>query len=255
MTLTPARILILAVPFAFPVLLLAQERVTVVGSVLDSLTREPIHQATVYLMSGERAVTDGNGRFRLTGVARSSTVLALRRIGYVPRGIPLRAQPGTAEVNLGTLTMTPAAIALDSISVRARLIARNHRLTAFYDRMRTGQGRYFTRNAIWKMNPLYITEVIQTVAGVRCGIGGCSARVASLSGSCGMQIFVDGIRTDMEVNEIPPSWIAGIEVYKGPATTPLEFGLLGGRGGQPGGRRQTGTACGTIVVWTGIDDQ
>ena len=61
-----------------------------------------------------------------------------------------------------------------------------------------------------------------------------SAGFSSLT--CKMSILVDGVGWGGWPN-IPWSQIAGVEVYKGPATLPAEFGGSGGR-------------CGAVVIWT-----
>jgi hypothetical protein len=40
-----------------------------------------------------------------------------------------------------------------------------------------------------------------------------------------------------DVDEIPVSWIVGIEIYSGPETTPVVFGQ---------------GACGVIAIWTAV---
>jgi hypothetical protein len=52
---------------------------------------------------------------------------------------------------------------------------------------------------------------------------------------CEMELYVDGMRSSLKVDEVPLNWIGGIEVYSGLATTPA--GLGNGR-------------CGVIAIWT-----
>ena len=55
----------------------------------------------------------------------------------------------------------------------------------------------------------------------------------------GVQVFVDGamMPQPFDVNTISPKIIKGIELYRGPATTPLEL-------------RTPKTVCGTLAIWT-----
>jgi len=55
----------------------------------------------------------------------------------------------------------------------------------------------------------------------------------------GVQVFVDGamMPQPFDVNTIPPPRIKSIELYRGPATTPLEL-------------RSPKTVCGTLAIWT-----
>ena len=55
----------------------------------------------------------------------------------------------------------------------------------------------------------------------------------------GVQVFVDGVvmPQPFDVRSISPKIIRGIELYRGPATTPLEL-------------RTPKTVCGTLAIWT-----
>ena len=48
---------------------------------------------------------------------------------------------------------------------------------------------------------------------------------------------MDGVRHPFDVDAIPVSWIVGVEIYSGPATTPVEFGM---------------GPCGVVAIWTAI---
>jgi hypothetical protein len=63
-----------------------------------------------------------------------------------------------------------------------------------------------------------------------------------------MRVLLDGQPSPLHVDEIPPAWIAGIEVYRSAAFTPIE--LTSSRSGTELGS----SACGTVVIWTGGDD-
>ena len=239
------RSLVVAAALLVPVTVSGQERGTITGVVVDSVSGQPVEGVSLYLNSGPQTATGRDGRFELRGAPRSGGVLRLRRVGYAPRGVRLGLLSGTD--NDLKLSLTPLVFALDTIEVEARMIAQNPNLADFYRRRHGGMGHYFTRAEIWKQNPLTVTEVVQRTAGVRCGTGGCTGRVGGFGGGCRMQVVLDGMPTDLALDMIPPGWVAGIEVYRGPATTPLEFGRPG-RGGQ-------GSQCGTIVIWTGVDDR
>lgn len=64
----------------------------ITGTVRDSASRIPLSGVMLTALDGAggvgaTAVTDGRGRFRLTGLAQSGYTLLLRRIGYVPRSL------------------------------------------------------------------------------------------------------------------------------------------------------------------------
>jgi hypothetical protein len=62
---------------------------------------------------------------------------------------------------------------------------------------------------------------------------------AQFADCVGAQVFVDGVMMPQpfDVNTVSPQSIRGIELYRGPATTPAEL-------------RSTKTVCGTLAIWT-----
>jgi TonB-dependent starch-binding outer membrane protein SusC len=94
--------------------LAAQESATIRGSVTDQASRLPIEGVTV-LYGGRTAVTQGDGRFRLTGVPAGSDTLRARMIGYTPVSRVVTVSAGaTADVEL---VMTAQAINLAELIV------------------------------------------------------------------------------------------------------------------------------------------
>jgi hypothetical protein len=229
-------------------------QVTVIGSVIDSTTGRPIEKADVYLPDDVSTRTNSDGTFRLRFVPGETTLLLLRRIGYAPRAIRLSLQGRVGQVELGTIVLKQVAVALDSLVVETRLLTRNPRLTDFYRRKRNGTGLYITRQDIFKRNPMITTDLIRTIPGlsVECQtLGDCIPTTMRKIGmgqvTCPMRVLVDGVPTAIDLDLLPPAWIAGVEVYKSSAFTPLELGNTGTVG-------MGNAGCGTIVVWTGADD-
>ena len=55
-------------------------------------------------------------------------------------------------------------------------------------------------------------------------------------GPCVLDLYLDGARTaDADLNQVPPEWLEGIEIYAGP-DTPTEYS-----GPNP---------CGVVLLWT-----
>ncbi|MFI5457341.1 MAG: carboxypeptidase regulatory-like domain-containing protein [Isosphaerales bacterium] len=82
------------------------------GVVHDSQGR-PIEGVTV-LQSGDgpirtRAVTDLQGRFRITGIIEGKAILFARKTGFRFQGRPIDTEAGPAEIVLGRFDETPAA--------------------------------------------------------------------------------------------------------------------------------------------------
>jgi len=182
-------------------------------------------------------------------------MILFRRIGYSPRAVRMNLQGREGrEIELGKIIMKRSAVTLDPIAVETRMLSRNPRMADFYRRKRQGQGLYFTREDILKIQPMVATDLVRRVPGLTVGCEALSScvpasfrKTAAGEVTCPMRVIVDGMPSSMGLDLIPPAWIAGVEVYRSVAFTPLELASVANTG--------PGTAgCGILVVWTGADD-
>lgn len=112
-------------------------------------------------------------------------------------------------------------------------------------------GHYITADDIAQRRATETSQLLSGVPGISVNGGVVTALrgVISINSSCAsVVVLVDGIvmaggsnplnnvRTGFDINTIPPAFIKGIEVYAGPATTPVEFG--------------TPSVCGLVAIWT-----
>ena len=118
-------------------------------------------------------------------------------------------------------------------------------LLEFEQRRRLGFGTFITQAEIDRRNSVFTAELLRgipSIAVVPAGRGGgmtTYAIVSTRTGSCRLELFVDGVRLPERTNTDdlpPPKEIAGIEVYAGPATIPQ---YAGGR-----------ATCGVVLIWT-----
>jgi hypothetical protein len=243
---------------AAPTVAPAQERsVTLIGRMVDSVSKLPVDKADVYLPGdGEpRTGTDRDGRFRLKTVPAEEVFVFFRRIGYSPRALRLNLTGRENKtIDLGTVALNGMVVNLDAITIETRLVQRNPRLVDFYRRKSQGLGTYLTRQDIFKRNPMRATDLMRTIPGVTVEcvtLGPCvpaSLRKIGMGQvTCPMRVLLDGNPSALELDMIPPAWIAGVEIYKSSAFLPLELGARGTVG-------QGNAGCGTIVIWTGADD-
>jgi hypothetical protein len=238
-------VLLPALHVALVTRLVAQNE-TVSGSILDSLTHRPIAGAMVYNQGGIRTESDGQGHFVLRRIDPSRDVLMFRSVGYVPIAMRVPSGNQANEVNLGEILMTALPTRLDSISVTGRIGMDERFLAEFNRRRMAAKGHFFTTGEIWQRNPMTTTELVRAVNGIQidCYTGPCrpvSRRLKRLNAQrgpdtvCPLRLMVDGQETSMSLDDIPPGWIGGMEVYVGAAQTPVEFGSKD---------------CGIVVVWT-----
>ncbi len=247
----------------------AQERY-VGGTVIDSVSGAALGGVSVYFttLPGEGRTTP-DGRFRLTGHSMRDSVVVVRRIGYVPRTIIVTpAAPVLATVDIGEIYLRPVATQLDKIAVEVEEVRRFPQLDGFYERKNHlgGLGHFFTREVMERIPAARTSDIIRRShkVEIECNKGGaglCAAssrraretRFTLLTGRdsagiedvtlgsetsrCRMEVWVDGVRSPFDIDAIPVSWIVGIEIYSGPATTPPIFGE---------------GACGVVAIWTSI---
>jgi hypothetical protein len=221
------------------------------AGVIDGLVTDTnlvvLDDATVSILGSAIRVTTGdNGRFRILGLRAGNYVLTVHHIGYVPVAVAM----GVVETD----TLRPAfalqriARVLDTMVVTERSLTQ--RLTEFEGRRKLGLGHFITAEEIDKRNSVYVADIIRVVPSVGIAGGTAGVQVAhNIRGShgagqgiagCPFQLFLDGVPMPPETNLAnlpPPREFAGIEIYSGPATIPLQY--------------KYGTAsCGVILFWT-----
>ena len=231
---------------ALRVLLGAVPTGRLVGRVYDVETGDPVVTAAVSLVGrAAEADSDRQGRFRLSGIPVGAHELEVRRIGYAPLQHAVGVGRGlTTEVEVG-LTRDP--VELEPLVATATRVRRLE-IKGFYERKQWGEllglGTFFTEADIERRRPQEIAFMIAEESGVRLSGGRfystrMSAGLSNPRAGCWIDTYLDGINignTPLHTL-VKPVEVGGVEVYKGAASLPAEFG---GSGGQ----------CGAIVVWT-----
>jgi hypothetical protein len=236
----------------------------IVGRVVDRNTDRPVDAASIVLEGeGIRRLSEGQGRYLFDDLPPGVYRLSVTHVTY-DRTEQLVNVPGnrTVEVNFA---MSVDPIELEPIVVT---IVRDRRLEikGFYERRELGEaignGVFFDQEEIRRQAPLRVTHLLERVPGVRisctgsgnrnCMVrmtGGTASLGAGQTGCTNANVFVDGVRVIRDNQAMPesldvfvsPGEVAGLEVYRGAAEIPAEFG---GSTGQ----------CGAIVIWTGRGD-
>lgn len=190
---------------------------------------------------GLQGITDAAGVVRLVGLPAGEQSIRAQYLGYAPVTVRVFLDPGEpAEVRL-ELPVQP--IRLAEIRVRARRSDLETR--GFENRRRAGLGTFVSRDQIARMQPRFLSDVLRRVAGMQLtpsggvGMSRASSRgVGMVHRTCPIQYYVDGTMTmPLQVDNIRPEDVEGLEIYKGPATIPIAY--------------NKGTAiCGVILIWT-----
>ena len=235
--LAAAGVLALAMQILITPSIEAQQAGVIAGTVLGA-GGQPLPGAQIRVQGTDLgAVTDANGRFRITGLAAGQATIEIRRIGYRP--VTQLVNVGTTELRVG---LSEQSVSLDEVVVTG---------TA------GGQARREIGNAVSTINAAQVSErgtvnsVQQLLNGRAAGVfinpstgnvgGGARIRIrgaSSLSLSNEPLIYVDGVRVNSQaatgpinqgfsgnaisrINDINPDDIESVEVIKGPAAATL----------------------------------
>lgn len=231
----------------------AQDRASSVAGTVTGSDGLRLAQARIGLEgTGFGALTERGGRFRINGLPAGSQTLVVHAMGYRDARISVELVAGEVVQVAVTLEADPVALAALKVDAMAALPPQ---LQGFYDRRSRGNGHFFTREQIERMQPRQLTDVLRRVPGVMVdGVPGPfgtsqmvqTGRTTGLAGqrSCPLVYYVNGapfrVSADIGINNfIRPEDVAGIEVYTGAAGLPPQFnsGIQNSR-------------CGVIVIWT-----
>lgn len=213
------------------------------GTVVDS-SGVGVPGVEVFLFGARRGVrTAETGAYRMDSVEAGPHIVRFRRLGLQPTTLTVYVAPN--DVTGIDVVMPVMAHTLETVTVQDSTGEILRLPKGFLDRMHGGQGAYFTAAEIERNHPIRTSDVVRKVPGIYVSQDGValSARghTSILSADCAgdpMPLYVDGApMLSDDLNLIPPSDIAGIEVYRGPSTVPPEL-------------RRAGPVCGAIVIWT-----
>jgi hypothetical protein len=253
-------LLLVAAALMLPVPVLAQNNsveAMLRGRVVDEVSELGIPGVHVEYLDAANRVrfrvdTDSEGNFLLSKLPTGSFKLRVTRLGFVTTTTPAW-KIGSGEVLTVTVRMHHSITLLAPLEVTARVRSQSAVLARFYSRLDMPMGgTMLRREDIESRNATRITEVLETVPGLRVGsapgfnAGGrtVSLGAGSPSGTaCVVQIWLDGNlanrgNQNISIDELAsPGILEGIEVYRGLSTIPPEFLTPDAR-------------CGVIALWT-----
>src|SRR6266550_3584500 len=213
-------------------------RYEVVGIVIDE-EKAPVPSAELALMrqgSQERVVRTGaDGRFSFPNVRPGPVALTVRRMGY-------KAKIVNVDMSAAGVA-TPVEVELEEIaSDIASVIVEGSKghLQEFYEhKANSNFAKFFERKDIERRNPIYLSELLRTVAGASLY---ASERTGNrvLLRDCKPMVWVDGMRAPgAELDEVArPIDVAGLEVYPSSAGLPPQY------------QDRNNRMCGAIMIWT-----
>jgi hypothetical protein len=209
----------------------------VAGIVVDE-GKAPVPSAELVLKRpGEqsRIARSGNdGRFSFPDVQAGQVSLTVRRMGYTAKTVNVDVPPAGAapavEVELEEIPSDIASVVVEG--------SKGH-LEEFYNhKANSNFAKFFEQKDIQKRNPLYLSELLRSVAGASLYAMGSGNRI--LLRDCKPMVWVDGMRAPgAELDDLArPMDVAGLEVYPSYAGLPAQY------------QDRNNRMCGAIIVWT-----
>ena len=178
--------------------------------------------------------TDAAGHYALRGLPGGTQLLAVRRIGYLIGDVAVELRNGRMAHQDVVLRRV---VSLDSLNVVAK---RRKPFADFeYRRRNSPMGRFVTASDIDRVHPTDLGIYIQRLGGFQIVGVGPEAQIFSTSARAGRpncreaNVVIDGV-DQAQVNTVPPSDVAAMEVYAEAASAPGQYRA----------------ECGLILIWT-----
>ena len=208
------------------------------GTTIDAQTGMPIVGASITIPVLSRAViSDEGGHFLHSPLEAGSYVVQVHAVGYIPSAKAFDLTTGQSVTHVFQLTTVPPV--LPEVVVHGHSGSVGRRFEDFDRRRAMKRGQFLTRAEIEARNAVNLSDLLQTMRGIRTECAGftCIVETARSTHGCRPAFFVDGRMSTTFGPTTPVRDIEAIEVYLGPSEIPAEY--LGPDSG-----------CGAIGIWT-----
>lgn len=218
-----------------------------IGTIRDSATQEPLSRSEITIVDrGLTTQSTTDGTFELAGVTTGQVTVFIRHLGYKVWSKSFHLSVDEPfRVDFGTVDLIPVgAVELEDIVVEGEEFRASRVMQGFLSRMRSEEGTFITYEDIEKTNPSRTSDLLRSVGGFSVSPDGViesrrgAAGISSFA-PCVASYFIDGVQAGpATLDIIMPQAIAGIEIYRGSASTPTMF------------RSLRNAKCGVVAVWT-----
>jgi hypothetical protein len=195
--------------------------------------------------TGIHRYANGEGRFRLADILPGSYELRVRRLGYQSSTLRVVVEDGrSSQLDIG-LRRLPNA--LTQVRIEGRIVKVPARFEEVYARAARGEGTFFLREDIDKLNPFDVQSLLNLVPTARINdrlitFARCQGALAAQSQGK-VQVYIDGTRVTADpgtgvidaIRLVHVRQIEAMEVYASVARIPAEF---------------LNDACAVIAIWT-----
>ncbi|MCH1570699.1 MAG: TonB-dependent receptor [Longimicrobiales bacterium] len=222
---------------------------TIRGSLMEFGSDAPIDLGLIIMISefGDSVawtLSSSNGFFEVAAPEGGNYLLLAAALGYKESRVGLFELGEGGEISV-EFRLWEEPLMLDGIMVESLVREPELVRNGFYRRMQRGSGSFIRPSDIEETTALRAAEMLQGLAGVRMVADSNGLERVQLRGArgyCVPTLFVDGVRTEwgrlsVGLDEIAPlETLYAIELYRGVASIPIEFGSF--------------NDCGVIAFWT-----
>ncbi len=209
-----------------------------IGAVKSALNGQPLKGVMIVVPGTHRFdVTDSTGAFALSDLPSGDRTVRILYGDSLSYEKSVRLKRGKTLVL--SVLLDAQAQALTPVVVEARSLLAELSLAGFYERKRTGWGRFYTYDELARRASRSPRSLL-TEAGVTLWCGTFACYPVSYGGArlCALSLYLDGMRLQPdELDAFRTDELAGVEVYRHALDVPLEF------------RRGYGD-CGAVVMWS-----
>src|SRR5688500_2192515 len=224
----------------------AQAHGVVAGTITDA-RGVPVAGAQISVRGlGTMAISDARGSFRLDRIPVGSSIVRVRRLGFVPDSVDVDI-PSSPDAAV-SFKLAPIVAVLAPVVVRTNKVKHQARLAGFYERLeRQTAGTFITLRQIELDAPRSMTHLMQRVPGLTVVKGRAGASGVRMRGrTCWPLVWLAGFPMpagEVDLDSFAPHSFEGIELYLGSTTPPLRDI-----------HQRTMSSCGTVLLWSRSTD-
>ena len=208
-----------------PLVLFAQNSISVKGTVLDELN-EPVISATVMVVgqSNKGAITDLDGNFTITGVSSNAT-LRISYVGYQTQEVAVNGQTSL------TIRLVPDSEVLDEVVVVGYAVQKKESLTGSLQQISAKELKTTTTPTVENMLSSKAPGVYVAPGSGQPGATGAVVirGKSTINGSTAPLWVVDGVIVGSDAGSLNPNDIETMTILKDAASTAI-YGSQGANG-------------------------
>jgi hypothetical protein len=208
------------------------------GTISSSKNGRPLADVMISVKgTGAFHVSDSTGAFAIARIPPGQHTLRLAWRDRVSEDYQVTVRAG--QTLALAILLDVGGVELAPIVVEATSSEWVLSLAGFYSRRDKGFGRFVTSEDIERRKPANLSAMLSANGiTMRCVRTACYPARYSAGRRCAVPVFLDGLRVEYyDIDNIPPSDVVGIEVYRQGADTPAEFS-------------RWSADCGAVLIWT-----